>query len=270
MRSCPSDARCSTAIRLPARSSTTTEPLHPARPPVHEHERDALLGEVAEVAVLERRVGDDEPVDPAVPDEPLVDLVRDARAVGRKRVGLDDQHEPAGLGRGLLDAVGDLGEADVVEARDDQPDRAGPARAQAASERVRSIAQLARGVEDPLAGLGPHLLRRVAAQHAGRRRRIDLRASSDVRELRDARFPPGGASARRCRLPGERRAADDTRAGGAARCRPRSGRARRPGPRDCPARGRRRGGARVPGVAVSRGIGGLDARPARASGRRRS
>jgi hypothetical protein len=158
-----------------------------ARPPVDEDERDALVGEVPEMAVLEGRVRDDEAVDPAVPDQAFIDVLGGAGAIRRQRVRLDDEDEPTGLCGGLLDAMGDVREADVVEARDDEPDRAGAPRPQAARERVGSIPEVPRGIEDALARLGSDLLGRVAAEDARRGRGIDLGSAGDVRELRDGR-----------------------------------------------------------------------------------
>jgi hypothetical protein len=89
--------------------------------------------------------------------------------------------------------MGDVREADVVEARDDEPERAGAPRPQAASEGVGPVAQLTSGVEDALARLGPDLLGGVATKDARRRGRVDLGALCDVPELGDDPIPPGSA-----------------------------------------------------------------------------
>ena len=209
MRSCPSEDEMLDGHPAAGQVVYDDRAADPGGAPVDEDERDALIGEVPEMAVLERCVGDDQAVDPAVPHQAVVDVLGDTGAVGRQRLRLHHEDETAGLRRGLLDAVGDVREPDVVEARDDQPDRAGPPRPQAASERVGSIAQLLGGIEDPLAGLGPHLLGRVATQDARRRRGIDLGATCDVRSFAIA-GSSWSVSTRRRGLPGLQRPADDT------------------------------------------------------------
>ena len=144
--------------------------VDPGGPAVDQHERRAPLGELGDMAVVERREGDDQAVDAAVADESAVEYASstDASSASEERLGLDDHDELAGRGGRRLDAVRDLGEAQVVQARDDQPDRVRAARAQPARERVGPVAELPRRGDDPLARLGPDLLARVAAQDAAR------------------------------------------------------------------------------------------------------
>ena len=58
-------------------------PADAAGAPIHEHERDTPFGQTPDVSILERREGHDEPVDEAVANEALVDLVG-ASLVGRR------------------------------------------------------------------------------------------------------------------------------------------------------------------------------------------
>lgn len=157
---------------------------------VHEDQRHAAFRELADEMVIDRRERHDQAVDASVGDEPRVRL-RDRRRIERlERLRLDDDHEFAGGRSRGLDAMGDLAEPHVLQARDDHPDRVGAARAQAARERVRSIAERARGREDALARVRPDDLTRVAAQDSRHGRRIDLRESRDILERRHVRCLP--------------------------------------------------------------------------------
>ena len=140
---CPSPARCWTARSLPAHVVDDDRAVDPGGPPVHQHERDALLGELGDMVVVERREGDDQAVDAAIGDRAARIRLLDGRLVGsEERLGLDDHDELAGRRGRRLDAVRDLAEAKVVQARDDQPDRVGAARAQPTRERVGPVAEL--------------------------------------------------------------------------------------------------------------------------------
>ena len=165
----------------------------PGGPPVDQHEGDVPLDQLADEVIVDRREGHDEPIQPSVADEPLVHAVRGGI---RDRLGLDHHDQLAGRRRGGLDAVGDIREAQVVEARDDEPEGVRAAGAQTARERVGAVAQLARRGQDALAGLRPDLLAGVVAEHPGRGRRVDVRASGDVLEVGHG-LSSGAAAARR-------------------------------------------------------------------------
>ena len=180
-------------------------PMHPAGAPIDQHEGDAALGQLGHEVVVQRGEGDHQPVQPTVADEALVDLadVDDALPLGHDHVGLDHHDQLAGGRGGRLDAVGDVGEAQVVEAGDDQPDGVGASRAQAAGERVGAIAQLLGGAQDALAGLRPDLLTGVTSQHPRHGRGIDLGGTRDILEVgQDHSLRVGGAAA--CRAAARR------------------------------------------------------------------
>ena len=76
-----------------------------------------------------------------------------------------EQHEITGLRRRRLDAVGHVGEAEVVEVRDDEAKCVGSLGPQAGRDRVRTVAELGCGLDDPVPGLGPDDVDPFVPQH---------------------------------------------------------------------------------------------------------
>ena len=142
--------------------------------------RQADLGEQRGAWVVDPQVGEEDTVDPAVGGEPPV--ARQLALAVRHDL---QQQGLADRGQRRLDAGDEPGEERVRaeglrRAGDDQADRERPGRRQGPGPVARRPAQLVRGGEDPVPGLGGHPGRPLSAKDTAPFDTPALRATSEM------------------------------------------------------------------------------------------
>src|SRR5919106_2202944 len=158
-------------------------------PPVDRHDGYAFLDRARDRRILALRAGQDQPVDAARPQR-----VDQHRFAFRIAVRVRDHRDVAPRGQGVLDAAEDRWEDRVGDVRHDHADRHRAACAQARGDRVRAIAALAGGADDPLRDLGGDQMPGPGVEGAGHGRRVHADSIGDVLERGPALAHAGSLS----------------------------------------------------------------------------